>query len=211
MPTHSLTVVVAGAMNPAIHHPAWYDLGNPAANHEFQTATNVIVLPQMSTFVIDEIKVECMPDRWTCGTNSKDIKIHTRVLQIAKNTFSRLSETPVSAMGLNFERMGVLRAGNIPFSQLLKEMGLNEFSFSQLSLTRLLPAEKVENMTINRTMNVSIHAQKNTSAIAKTNLHHKITAHGHFDLSPLLDWAMDRSSALLEEMYNGLFAQENGA
>ena len=98
------SVVVSGHMNPAIHHPAWYEqigILTQAEALESLKGENFVCLPQVAQFASRGITVTCIPTRWDARTTKADQR--ERILDIAKRTYTALDHTPVSAFGFNFD------------------------------------------------------------------------------------------------------------
>lgn len=97
---HLQTIVVVGHMNPAIHHPGWYQSVGLFSEAEAKTAVGMLsgVSSELAQFRLDEIELLCLLDRWQL---SAPAKCGERVLDLAAQTFKRLSETPVRAFGIN--------------------------------------------------------------------------------------------------------------
>lgn len=96
------TIVIAGRMNPSIHHPTWYSANNLITDSENERAlTDLICLPPVSQFTTDSIAVQCEPTRWKIQTVGEGNT--PRIVRIASEVFNRLDQTPVSAFGLNID------------------------------------------------------------------------------------------------------------
>jgi hypothetical protein len=96
------SVVVVGAMNPAIHHPSWYEINAILTAEEVLKATQgaVIISQQVSQFTFGPVTVTCDPLRWQVQTTDENAMM--QAVQIAERTFAILKHTPVSAFGFNF-------------------------------------------------------------------------------------------------------------
>ena len=95
------TIVVVGAMNPAIHHPVWYQQIGVLSAAETQAAKDIILTPVLTQFATSDLGVACASDRWTIKTERVDLLEQT--LNIASRIFEVLDQTPVSAFGFNFD------------------------------------------------------------------------------------------------------------
>jgi hypothetical protein len=96
-------IVINGAMNPRIHHPAWYVSANILTADEIDTAFGkgmVTCTHMVSAFKLDHFLVQCLPDRWEIQTS--DPANIARMRDIACATFHVLMHTPVAAFGFNF-------------------------------------------------------------------------------------------------------------
>jgi len=96
------SIVVLGAMNPAIHHPKWYESVDILSREEADSAVAkgpLVMMPQLAQFTAATYEILCTPDKWQIS--APDIASRSRQSDIAKLTFKRLNETPVRAYGLN--------------------------------------------------------------------------------------------------------------
>lgn len=101
-PSELFSVVIAGKMNPPIHHPAWYRAVKILSPEETEVATAapLICTPMISQFQAGGLAVLCTQERWEI--QSQDPKSLDRILEIAGTAFDILQHTPVAAFGLNF-------------------------------------------------------------------------------------------------------------
>lgn len=92
-------------MNPRIHHPKWYEsVGLFSAVEVAPTVQNqpVVLTAFFSQFVVGDIIIKCIPDRWDIATSNPE-QIN-RIREIAERLFDGLlPHSPVSAIGLNFQ------------------------------------------------------------------------------------------------------------
>jgi hypothetical protein len=109
------SVVVAGNMNPAIHHPAWYLNFELIDKTEFDFAlANATVVAPLSRFNAPKFAVVCLPDRWEVQTTQPAEA--DRILDLASRVFAILDHTPVGAFGFNFQthrETAVKSVGNV--------------------------------------------------------------------------------------------------
>jgi hypothetical protein len=96
----SCSFVVVGQFNPAIVTPAWLGFNNIIQRGEAETANINMVSEQVSSYTVEWLKVQITQDRFSIETGepTKFMPLRDVFLQI----FQLLSQTPVSAMGLNF-------------------------------------------------------------------------------------------------------------
>jgi len=106
--------VVAGAMNPAIHHPSWYQIADILSEEEVTKASEsgvVVVSPQVASFNVGQISITCIPARWQIqATSESDFP---KIAEITERTFKALYHTPISAFGINFMHHRVVRYENV--------------------------------------------------------------------------------------------------
>jgi hypothetical protein len=106
------SIVLRGSMNPAIHHPAWYRAVGALSEDEAKEAlsSEFVFLPQIANFQTKALVVTCQPDRWQVATLPRANQAATlptanmeRTVELAVQVFDKkLPETPMSAIGLNF-------------------------------------------------------------------------------------------------------------
>jgi hypothetical protein len=199
---YSYSVVVAGNMNPSIHHPSWYrscDLLSEGDEAFSLKSRKVLLLADFSTFTTPSLHVECTLERWSATAKpSTDRKV---VLELAKGTFDHLSETPVTAFGLNLvatcelpaERASIIadRFRRGPFAPPLGDI---EGVFEQLTMAYSLPRLNLSgDEWVDRTMraNAALTAKPSPAIQVSMNAHHQIrmTRASRFDFGPMLDAA----------------------
>ena len=97
-------IVIAGNMNPAIHHPAWYKmvgalsedelvstgaLGENQQGERQTSVTNWVLSPSLPTnltvctaafsqFTAGKIRIACLPQHWTITTINRNLFIRIR-------------------------------------------------------------------------------------------------------------------------------------
>ena len=98
------SIVVVGAMNPSIHHPAWYRpmdiLTEEESKRSEESGMILAVTQQISQFSSGAFTVVCEPHRWQVQTRHETQL--QRLREIADKTFEILYHTQVSAFGFNF-------------------------------------------------------------------------------------------------------------
>ncbi len=101
----SVSIVIAGDMNPAIHHPSWYrrvGICDATAEEAALNDKNTVCTPAASQFSTSDFYISCSSDKWLVRTIAEDAV--DRILDIAVRTFlEKLTETPVTAYGFNFD------------------------------------------------------------------------------------------------------------
>ncbi|EMN73183.1 hypothetical protein LEP1GSC100_4280 [Leptospira interrogans serovar Bataviae str. UI 08561] len=97
------SIVVAGAMNPNIHHPFWYRYHELISDDFYKQALNpsLIVSPAISQINFADLHIICEQTRWTIIIDS--YKKIDEIVNIAGKVFALLSETPLSVFGINFQ------------------------------------------------------------------------------------------------------------
>lgn len=97
------TIVVVGTMNPAIHHPLWYEAAHLIDQTERESAMEspgLVNSREISQFAAPGYSILCLPERWEIRTASADLL--ERLLVLACGVFDALPHTPVKAFGFNF-------------------------------------------------------------------------------------------------------------
>src|SRR5437773_3339894 len=103
-PVESFTLLIVGNMNPAIHHPSWYQMTGVmhAEEAEFAQAKPMVCTPALSQFGIKDLEILCDAQRW--GATTRDASQIDRIRQIASKTFDLLTQTPLSSYSLIFHQ-----------------------------------------------------------------------------------------------------------
>src|SRR6202030_1678960 len=100
------SIVVIGLMNPAIHHPSWYQSMQLLDKQEVDYAGSasalvpIVLAPQIAQFAVQEFKIVCLSNRWEIQTQRPEAV--DRILKVASRVFEILDHTPVNAFGFNF-------------------------------------------------------------------------------------------------------------
>jgi hypothetical protein len=109
------SIVIAGAMNPPIHHPVWYQLVGIISEQEAQEAIKrdeTMVVPVAARLPLPGgCEILCQQERWQIRTERHD-QID-RMLEIAAKTFKVLDHTPVNAVGINANFIRQASVGNV--------------------------------------------------------------------------------------------------
>jgi hypothetical protein len=134
------TFVICGAMNPSLHHPSWYNHIEVLSAEELKEslANDHAFVPQQAQFYTSSLKIICQQQRWQAETS--DSKTVDRVREIASIIFDkRLAETPINAIGFNFNYIyetTQLNVGNYLATQLSGmpfKFPINEHSVGKIS------------------------------------------------------------------------------
>ena len=95
------TIVLIGAFNPMIFHPAWFAAQKLLKESEALTAKIGILHQSIAVFDLDWLHVEVTPERFTALT------VHEAsfewVRDLAVGTFTVLNHTPVTMLGMNYD------------------------------------------------------------------------------------------------------------
>jgi hypothetical protein len=207
---HQQSVVIVGAMNPAIHHPAWYHSVSIITQEEFDASLlkPVLVNQQIAQFAIDGFSVLCFPDRWQASCDAED---GSRIIEVTKATFEKLYHTPISAYGVNHDfHVETTKQIHSTLGAIVRKTGLP------------FPPDEVATATLTYTVEASGNTFKTTIAPSPRGpnfLHIQNNAHfiiqesnPQFDLGPLLDEAIrkneDRSQLMLSSLVDAIQGQK---
>ena len=94
------TIVAVGDLNPAIFQPAWFAAEGLITNHEAQAAKIQMISAQAASFQVDWLSLQALPDRFVAATENEAFYRH--LVDLVGSTFSKLSHTPISALGINY-------------------------------------------------------------------------------------------------------------
>ena len=216
------SVVIVGAMNPAIHHPQWYSAVEMLSADEAREALRggaVVLMPQLAQFQAAGLQIQCTPANWQI--NTADEKQRDRILDIAAKTFVRLGETPIGSYGINARfdvNTGSEQAVNTMGSRLCKQPvdlsfeGLDP-NFDSLAVSYSMSNIEVDGQPqVQRQLKMTIaRAIRQPDAILLTfNMHHSIvprSEYSRFDLDVLLREsavAFAKEKALMKHITDGL-------
>lgn len=189
-----MTVVVLGAMNPAIHYPLWYaeDDGWENEFSESIARAKIMMLPQLTTFESRHFQIQCTSDSWKAST-AHPVQFQ-RVIELTQRVFSRLQETPTNAFGLNLDFEGQMKAGTAGVTRAREnlcappELGLTRFVLE--SGTREAIAGGMRTL---RTFNVTVSVDEGLGRIS-INADHQIPIDNNqrrFDFAQVLQESLD--------------------
>lgn len=214
----SISIVVAGVMNPSIHHPAWYklvgiltdaDLSESDTNSEKTASIGLLAVggditrslpnnstfstPAFSQFTVGRIRIQCTQQTYNVLTyDPSDLD---RICEIASAVFKTLNHTPVSAYGFNFSfhrKTGTEKVG-ARFAQLVSSLGFlserNGERSAKIAYTLSEPP---------RVLNISVEQSVRApdSVFVGMNVHNPIVPKEKFelfDLAPLLRAGLDKA------------------
>lgn len=94
-----LEVVLVGAFNPAIFHPEWFVRQGIIADQDAKAAVVQEVSAEVTLVQVCGIQLQCLSDRFSLATTN--ISHAERIQDLLRQTFSRLSHTPIVACGIN--------------------------------------------------------------------------------------------------------------
>jgi hypothetical protein len=191
--TDAFSIVVVGAMNPMIHHPAWY---RSVGILEEDTARAVapggrtIVTAEVAQFELPGITINCLPNRWQASTEEAAEK-GDAVLELACKTFERLQDTPVRAFGFNFSvhRATPHESVKARLASLVRGIGLGVDDTTEATAS-------LSYRSFAGSVTTGLEIQPSTRGdefvYVAVNRHHDIQAAGtHFDLTLLVRDAID--------------------
>jgi len=198
------SITVAGNMNPAIHHPAWYKIIGALSDVEIAASGAVgdvkpvpeptepsdivqgglfvpsptsgpVLTPAFTAFTAGKLRIVCVQQNWTISTYERET--FTRACEVACNVFAALPQTPVSAYGFNFNFHRKVGTANVA-SRLAQLADAVAFDFL---LDRQGDRSATLHYSLNegpRTLNISLEPSVRGSQIVFVgiNAHHPIVA-----------------------------------
>ena len=187
-PKELYSIVVVGKMNPAIHHPVWYQYLGLLDQRERDAAVGgpLVVMQQVSQFKAPAFTILCTPDRWEIQAFYREFM--DRILVIASKVFDVLTHTPVSSYGFNFhvhKEVNVENPGRslgnvvrrLPFG-----LNLSDNMEGELSAVAVSPYHRLTISVANSPLGQSL-------AWIRFNAHYDVAVRAeptHFDLASLL-------------------------
>jgi hypothetical protein len=190
--------VVVGAMNPSIHHPAWYRLNGIFTEEEAGAtdSSGMLVTSQISQFSVGSVTIVCDQARWQVQT--RDETKLDRLREIAAKTFEVLFHTPVSLYGLNFAYHRVTTSPDVKsvLATLIRALPLGlgsepaekssaKINYQSTSMGRVLTTLVEPSVKGEEQLFVAINAEYRTPTPAPGE-------YKPFDLTPLLNEAFHR-------------------
>jgi hypothetical protein len=94
-----ISVVLVGALNPAIFQPAWLAAQNLISNSESKTATVNVISPQAADITFLDFGLQVLQNRLTLRTI--DISKSTKIFDLVVGILTKLPHTPITAAGIN--------------------------------------------------------------------------------------------------------------
>ena len=202
------SIVVVGKMNPAIHHPMWYQaIGavDDATAAKAIRLPGVVVTSEVAQLQLDRLQIQCLRDRWSVDAATENEE--QRAFSVTSKVFEALEHTPVTAFGLNFTADRTLE-DQTPASVASKKLaGLDvgpansTAEFESLTLRFALDdLRETEGCWATRLFRSQISLIQGPKLILRVavNVHHEIKLRGEFgrfDLSRLLmDGSIVRST-----------------
>ncbi len=222
------SIVIAGSMNPAIHHPAWYRLNKALSEEELASTgalgenrqgvgetsvaqwvlsqgspTNAtICTPAFSQFTAGKIRIACIQQSWTITTIDRSLFV--RIREVASAVFDILTHTPISAYGLNFNfhRKTSEKDLGSRLAQIIDDTGIGILKGVSGSRSAKLGYTV---STESRALNVSVERSVRgaDTIFVGINAHHPIVMPPgvtQFDLTPLLRDSSDDDLRDAEEV-----------
>jgi hypothetical protein len=215
-------IVVAGNMNPAIHHPAWYkvigalsdeelaafglvggqaqgpvDMPTPKREQRSNLITDTMTMctPAFAQFTAGKLRITCIEQSWTIATY--ELSLLPRIRDVASSVFEALAHTPVSAYGLNFNFHRKAGYGNVGarLAQIVDATSLDFLKREQGERSAKIGYTLSEPR---RALNVSVEPSVRgvDMIFVGINAHHPIVPSGpglqQFDLTPLFRDSTDK-------------------
>lgn len=108
-----VAISLLGVMNPAIHHPVWYEKVDLLAADECKEAMgkNVVCTSNYSAFELSDILVQCQRDEWRVEGPRRSA---TRLINLCGHVFDeQLTHTPGSEVRLSIQVHRATSASNV--------------------------------------------------------------------------------------------------
>jgi hypothetical protein len=133
-----VSVVLVGALNPAIFQPAWFAGEKLIRQEEADKADVKVISPQVSVFSIGWVNLEVTLDRF--NANTTQIQHLDSVRDLIAGTFTLLRHTPIKHVGINplahfrsksvddWHKIGHRLAPKEPWAGLLEKPGMRRVS-----------------------------------------------------------------------------------
>lgn len=207
----TVSLVVAGAMNPRIHHPSWYRAIDAISKDAEQLALSdgeTIVMETHAQFKTAEYRIGCELDKWIM--ESSELGAEKQLAKMARIVFDdKLHETPVSAFGLNKtmhvetlcenvgERLSIGIAG--------ANLGVEDFGAS----AGTFEVQRVRKDGCRMKFQVQPSTHDNRFVFGYLNYHYEISTQQenmHFSLGDLVDKHISQDMAEAEGLINTLAA-----
>lgn len=180
-------IVIAGGMNPRIHHPSWYHQIGILDQTETDLAlksTGTFVTPPIAQIDLPKIVMICQENRWEIKTT--EIDQLQRIQKISADLFDKhLQHTPLNAIGFNFnyckntlsENVGIFLAKLVTNSPL----GLNsEHPVSGELTLKNSHKDHIE------TVNIKPFPANQNSVLIGFNFEYKFNKEGQFELGKVI-------------------------
>ena len=94
-----ISVVLVGALNPAIFQPAWLAAQNLISDSESKSATVNVISPQAADITFLDFGLQVLQNRLTLRTI--DISKSTKIFDLVVGILTKLPHTPITAAGIN--------------------------------------------------------------------------------------------------------------
>lgn len=94
-----LSIVFRGAFNPAAFQPLWFAKAGLFSEGDAEAAEIGVIHPRLTDFRTTDLQVQVTDDRFTVNSVGKPIP--DLALDLAIGTFTILSDTPLSMVGVN--------------------------------------------------------------------------------------------------------------
>jgi len=107
----SVSIVLVGSFNPRIFHPEWFIRKQLVSEWPYESESEpLICTPDLARVKLpDDRYIQVVQNKFVASSSAASENVS--VMDIVSGSFSILSETPVSQLGMNYERM--VRIGSI--------------------------------------------------------------------------------------------------
>ncbi len=138
---YAINIVFRGNFNPAIVNPMWLALKKIIRESEATSAKINVIHPEISSFELDWCEIQITSDRFDFKTKREsDFEL---LRDLIVSIFTHLSETPISAVGINhlchytlndydqYKKLGFWLSAVEQFSSFLNEPRLESIQFTE--------------------------------------------------------------------------------
>jgi hypothetical protein len=94
-----ISVVLVGALNPAIFQPAWLAAQNLISDSECKSAKVNVISPQAADITFLDFGLQVLQNRFTLRT--VDVSKSTKICDLVVGILTKLPHTPLTAAGIN--------------------------------------------------------------------------------------------------------------
>jgi hypothetical protein len=184
------SIIVAGAMNPRIHHPQWYRSVGAIDQEELASALaeSVVVTPAASQFRIGMRKIGILSNTEQWAIQSDSAESWNRMMQITSTVFSRLNDTPVGLFAFNVHRHLETVSSNVKsvLGNIIQQMQIGLPGGVSLG-NNIMNQVSVEDFRVTTVLQPSVNGER-LLFVGYTSEHNTPSdrAAGHFDLGQLM-------------------------
>lgn len=201
------SIVIAGGMNPSIHHALWYQASDLLTEAEAEAALSdpqLLVSPHVARFVAANMEIFCRREQWQISTS--DLALKERILGVAQRTFELLDQTHISGFGMNYNLVQDIEhlsldalSGFLKGISFVVPLESCAPTFEQITVSYPMPPLEMEpeGVVVRRFhTTLFVSGEPKVTAHVAINVHHEIRMGRmdrpqKFNLSPILEKAAE--------------------